>query len=143
MAIEFRLTDILFTHYSPETNEQVDLNVSAIYRAIEAGDLTVEYLLTELDQQHAVFIAAHRGIEAHRLDLALTMPLDAMQPVMFCMQKDGSGLLVDGSHRYVACAMRKQKTIRAVVVHFPDWKPYVVNMPPIAPDVLLKSWSGL
>lgn len=48
------------------------------------------------------------------------------RPVIICEMRDGSALLVDGTHRYIARALTGRRTIRGVIVPPNVWAFFVV-----------------
>jgi hypothetical protein len=134
------LTDQIFTHLDDKTAEQTVFASSAIRRHCEATHHPIS--LTPIEPAAARMIFARRGIERPRL-------LRAVQtgnhlPLLYLTQADGTNLLVDGSHTYIARFYRGNTWATAYVVPRTTWANFTVEgIPSIAEADLLASHSGI
>ncbi len=100
--------------------------------------------LVPVDKQFADWCSRERGVEPHRLGRWMTVlkPTNILhfEPFLFVHLKNtDSHLLIDGTHRYVACALLGIPEFPAIIVPEPEWKEYLIEMPPFS----LKGWSGI
>lgn len=107
----------------------------------------VETVTIDLDPEMAEFFMANRGIEGHRLarQIQATAP---GSPITFLKWPDGTDLLADGNHRYVAACIRREKIITAKIVPLSVWRRFaIVNIPQQFDDAAFEryrsGWSGI
>jgi hypothetical protein len=136
--------DICFTHFSEKDQTQTVYDVTRLLAAIADGTVPVTRTKVQLDPILAVFLVQHRGVERHRIDRLMETDPETWEPIVFCMQADETGLLVDGTHRYVVALLKETWVIpQAVIVAYPDWRPYTVDAPRWDPDSVMSTPSGL
>jgi len=124
-----RLSDInktkgvIFTHLDPETQHLYHIYVTGIltdpdYLALEVGYIPVDRSIAEL-------LIHERGIEKHRLTRLMHRKIK--EPLTLCIWDDGSHLIVDGNHRFVAATLSNRKHVPVRMVPGSIWKKYIVR----------------
>ena len=149
-ATELPLGDQIFTHFE-ELGEGVSVQrtfaASALRRfcsceeSVLAGVARVPQLA--LDGGMLTMLLTRRGLEEARLLRALSTPSYA--PLLFALMPDGSALLVDGSHTYVAMLLRGERYARGYLVPECIWRNFLVSgLRACSPEELLAtpSWAG-
>ena len=137
--------DELFTHFD-EQGVQTDWNATKLYEWITSlGEAADKWkFAVPVEEQHATFCVQERGVEEHRLARLFEHPDRLKKPIVFVEMEDGTHLLVDGTHRYVAYFALKAPTIPSYIVPFQFAKPFIVDgMPAVDEQRLKNSWSGL
>jgi hypothetical protein len=103
----------------------------------------VEIVLVPLTKEGALLCRNARGLEQHRYDRITEAVIDNL-PVIFCLQEDGTGLLVDGTHRYARAWDLGYDEIRAYVLQPDQWKSFLLVVAEgLTAEELLKQDSGL
>lgn len=144
------MTDEIFSWSPPEgedNSEMLHFAASQLRRDLSAIPPAVDCRLTSvhLDPQFAQFCIRSRGIEWPRCDRWFRIfqgPAKVSpEPLLFCHFPDGSNLLIDGTHRYVAAAMAGLRELPAWIVPEIIWRRYLVDLP--AEPAFLSGWSGI
>lgn len=133
-------TAVLFTHLDHETGEITNICVSSMLKdpAVQAHAATH----VQIDDEFASFCLTNRGIENHRL--ARLMHVARPDPILIVEWGDGTHVIVDGNHRYVAASIRGHKLIRAKVLPPQLWHRHVVlNIPDHLSRGRLTGFSGI
>jgi hypothetical protein len=130
----------IFTHIDRATKEQTIFAVTEIrrhcYRNFEP------LFRIPLIRRDAKMIKRYRGIETHRL--ARAMAAEEWLPLLFAHMPDGTDLLIDGSHTYVARTMLGHRWALAHLVPQEVWCYYTVDgLPQATEEELANSWSGI
>ena len=130
----------MFTHIDPETRVETVFAASDIRRCCDHS--RYEFVMIPITARDARLIRQYRGIEDHRLLRMLTAT--EWQPLLFAHMADGTDLLIDGSHTYVARAMLGHKWALAYVVPQEIWTYYTIEgFPPTTEEELKASFSGI
>lgn len=83
-------------------------------------------VLTALLPSHAKLIIEQRGLEEARLVRAACLT-PHYSPLIYLHQDDGSHLLADGSHTYVARYLRGHRYALAYLVEKKVWRGFIVS----------------
>lgn len=122
---EISILEQVFTHIDPDTGEVTCL---AIDRLKEDKRLRMKPVgLCPVTMEFAEFCLRERGVEPHRVARVLATYPD-YDPVLFAAWGDGSHLLIDGVHRYIACATHGSPTIRGKIVPLTVWRSYRIDL---------------
>lgn len=136
-------SDEVFTSIGRD-KRQTSYAVSKLYEHCVEEGLPISEIPVEPEQ--AIYAIDARGIEKSRLS-ALLDPLHAewaIKPILLVHAPDDEWLMVDGSHRFVAAAVRGQPTIRCYKVPWVIAVQFVIeDAPQTDESVLLSSDSGL
>lgn len=102
-----------------------------------------EIVLVEIEPGYNMVIREKRGIEQHRLDRLTDDML--LLPVLYAMDvTPGTGLLIDGHHRYVRVAERGDTVIPAFVTQPKLWSRFLVEgIPDHYGEKQLHGFSGI
>ena len=100
-----------------------------------------EVLRVELTYEGFQIVTTSWGLEPARLERALRAR--EYSPLLFVQERDGSHLLVDGSHTYAAAYLRGAREALAFVVAPQHWEGFLVEgLPEVTPEELLATPSG-
>jgi hypothetical protein len=129
---------VMFSHLDLEDGTQTYINITLLAEAVK----DLEIVQAPVCQKHAEFCIKYRGVETHRLQRLLDVkPSD---PVLFASWPDGTYLLIDGTHRYVAAAMRKEVEIKARIIPEEIWRKFqLVGVKDPNPMQTLSKFSGI
>lgn len=157
---EITLFEEAFTHVKDdETGHQTTYAVSSLREYCDAHFVltkqpistsdelaltVIEKCNVPVEQHHADYCRANRGIEEHRLArLVDGGPAVVLKPIIFVRQADGSMLLVDGTHRYVLAHMLGVPFVPGYFVPWNIARPFIIeDAPACDPEALMNSWSG-
>jgi hypothetical protein len=96
--------------------------VTALLEAIKSYSVPAERISTYLDRAFAEKWVAGRALH---MDYVRSMTEEQRKaPVLGVRMPDGGVLLIDGSHRYMACYLAGDETIDYVLVEHPYWTPF-------------------
>lgn len=142
---ELPLNEQIFTHIDNITGKNTVYAATSLRlscdRAVASG-LTQHLGETPIDERYAQLMMKVRGIERPRLRRA--KKTTNYLPFLYCTQPDGTQLLIDGSHTYIARYMKGHKWALAYVVPQSVWEHFVVEgLPEESEASLLKSSSGV
>jgi len=130
----------MFTHVDADTGVNTVFAATDLRRYCDHNRLP--FSLVPVTKRDAKMILEHRGIEDYRLKRIWES--QNWQPLLFAHMPDGTDLLIDGSHTYVARAMRGHKWVLAYVVPQEIWTYYTIEgFPQTTEQELLDSWSGV
>jgi hypothetical protein len=133
--------DQMFTHIDPETKTQTCFAVTLIREHISRfGE---DYIFsTPIEPRIAKMILLNRGLERSRLKRAIRT--SHYDPLLYLAMPDGSHLLADGSHTYVAMFYKGTTWTKAFVVPQNIWKDFTISGLPQweSESHLLQSFSG-
>ena len=130
----------MFTHIEPETKVNTVFAVSDIRRWCDHN--RYPFMLIPVTKRDAKMILQYRGIEDYRLKRI--WEARRWQPLLFAHMADGSDLLIDGSHTYVARALRGHKWALGYIVPQEIWSYYTIEgFPQTSEQELINSWSGV
>jgi len=130
----------MFTHVDADTGVNTVFAATDLRRYCDHNRLP--FSLVPVTKRDAKMILKHRGIEDYRLKRIWES--QNWQPLLFAHMPDGTDLLIDGSHTYVARAMRGHKWVLAYVVPQEIWTYYTIEgFPQTTEQELLDSWSGV
>jgi len=133
---------VIFSHVDDDTGAQMHFAITHALAWIKDHESEVEKLLVGIEQGTAQMIFTCRGIEDHRLQPLLTVA--DPDPMLFVLMPDDTHLLIDGSHRYVAAAMRKDPARRGYVLTWEQAQQFVIEGLPIMPkEAVVGEYSGL
>jgi hypothetical protein len=110
-----------------------------------------EVVIVPVEDHHAAFCYKERGVEGHRLRRLFENPDRLQNPILFVTMPEGSQLLLDGTHRYVAAFVLQVESgytayleIPAYVVPYEIAKPFIVeDAGSLDQEQLTKGYSGL
>lgn len=128
--------EIIFCWEDPNTRIILDFAIGRLAEAVER--LNIEVYETPVMHDHAKFVRENRGIEEHRL--ASLRKLKVHPPVLMARMDDGSFLTLDGNHRYVIAAERKQEYITFQIVEPELWRKFIMRLRSSGPMPL---YSGI
>jgi hypothetical protein len=96
--------------------------VSSILEAIRRKKIRHKRALTPLDSDFAVGVLTKRELD---LDWIHNMSETRLEePVLCAYWHDGTVILIDGSHRYMALYLAQKPTISCYLIDYEDWQPY-------------------
>lgn len=132
--------DQIFTHIDSSTRKETVYAVTLLRRYCESAGHPISEI--PIDGPAAKMILRNRGLEKPRFRRAVMA--STYQPLLFCFQPDGTHLLVDGSHSYVAMFTKNRRTALAYLVDEPIWRHFLVEGLPTSTseEELLNSFSG-
>jgi hypothetical protein len=146
MAIDFKTLrrELVFTHQDFDTGK---ITIIAIERLMKSNAYRLRPKVSiPVEQDQARYFYENRGIERHRLSKFFGVPI--RDPVTLLKWGDGSDLLADGNHRYVAAALKGESCILAKILPRSVWAPFIVNNIPEefdgeAFERYKSGWSGI
>ena len=118
-------TEQIFTHIDPDTGETICLAIDRL--KADKRLLMKPVGLCPVSMEFAEFCIRERGVEVHRVARVLAA-YPVYDPVLFAAWGDGSHLLIDGVHRYVACATHGSPTIKGKIVPLTVWRSYRIDL---------------
>ena len=141
MNIEcYSLRGQMFTHVDPKTGVNTCFAATDLRRYCDHHRF--EFVMIPITRQDAQMIYTHRGIEDYRLKRIWES--QQWQPLLFAHMPDGTDLLIDGSHTYVARAMRGHKWALSYLVPQEIWSYFTIEgFPETTAEELVQSWSGV
>jgi hypothetical protein len=105
----------VFTHVDDDDGTERHFHIPKLLQLIhEPG---VELAEFDIIEPHVDFVMANRGVDEYHVNERLK-DADLEQPGLMCNWSDGSKLVVDGNHRYVA-RFRRGKPFMSFFV-FPE-----------------------
>jgi len=136
------LTDIIFSWDDPDDESHVHFNITRLEQWLERNPH--EIVRIPVDKEFAKVLPEMRGLEQHRLKRLLDNPKWA-PPIILAMMPDGTGLIVDGNHRYYVAYALGWEHLKAYAVDVSIWGKFLVKMPEELeiPDATSIGWSGL
>ena len=109
-----------FDWVSPEGKTQVHFNVTEILEAIAEGSLKANRITTLIDTTFVEDWLVKRELN---MPLCHRMGVSRMTiPVLGVWMPDGTVLLIDGSHRYMAKYLNGDDTIDYMLIANGDWQ---------------------
>jgi len=130
----------MFTHVDGKTGVNTVYAATDLRRYCDHNRLPMVHV--PITRSDAAMIKQYRGIEDHRLLRMLTAK--RWQPLLFAHQSDGTELLIDGSHTYVARAMLGHTLALAYCVPQETWTYFTIEgFPDTTAEELTNSWSGV
>lgn len=118
MAIKIEL----FDWTSPDRETSIRFAVTSLSYAMANGQVPFEHVTTALDSEFARIWLPQRELNK---DLCANMTKRRRdEPVLGAWMPDGTVLLIDGSHRYMARYLHHEETIDYYLVKYADWKPF-------------------
>jgi hypothetical protein len=141
-CITMPASDQVFTHVDPDTKVNTVFAVTRIREHCLRTCAQVYFI--PLDGPAAKMILHHRGIEKHRLVRAANT--QHYSPLLFLDMPDGTQLLIDGSHTYLARFARGDQWCPAYIVKEDVWRDFIVIDFPthdMSEAELLSSYSGI
>lgn len=137
-----RWDEVIFSHVDDDTGVITHFAISLALAWIKEHESEVEKLLVGIEQDTAQMIFTCRGIEDHRLQPLLSVA--DPEPMLFVFMPDQTHLLIDGSHRYVAAAMRKDPHRRGYVLTWEQVQPFIIEgLPDMTKEQAVGGYSGL
>jgi len=141
-TITLPVSDQVFTHVSEATGINTQLAGTSIR---EHCDRTLAKLfLVALEPHAAKMTVMYRGIELPRLERATRT--EHYKPLLYLDMPEGTQLLADGSHTYVARYIKGHRYALAYIVPERIWRDFVVTDFPtfdMTAEELLATTSGL
>lgn len=110
-------TNQVFSHIDDEDGTERHFHIPKLQQLADQRLPGVELVEFEIIEPHVQFIITNRGIDEYHVNERLKNA-DLDQPGLMCSWPDGSQLVVDGNHRYVA-RFRRGKPFMAFWV-FPE-----------------------
>lgn len=131
----------MFTHIDSKTKKQTVFAATAIREACDHSRLPLSFV--PIERPVALMLLKYRGIEDYRLERA--MNTQRWLPLLLAHMPDGTHLLIDGSHTYVARAVLGHRHAIGYVVPQELWCYYTIEGLPEeeSEETLLNSWSGV
>ena len=118
-------------------------NVTALNRHCHENKLQI--FRVPITSEAAEICKNQRGVEQHRLDRLTEKSL--LHPAIFCLQEDGSAVMVDGTHRVVWAWDHGYREIYGYVLKPEVWKPFILPLKDyekgMTGEELLKKDSGI
>jgi hypothetical protein len=133
--------DQMFTHFDPATGAQTCFAVTLIRE--HTSRLGDQYIFSApIEPRMAKMILMNRGIERPRLKRAIRTTY--YDPLLYLEMPDGSHLLADGSHTYVAMFYKGITWAKSFVVPPSIWNQFTISGLPAweSEEHLLQSFSG-
>ncbi|MCO5157922.1 MAG: hypothetical protein M9945_14430 [Aquamicrobium sp.] len=132
--------DVVFSLVDDKTGKTTHINVTALAKSWKTKARPI--VTIEVEPAIAEYFVQKRGIEQHRVDRL--MGEEIKEPLLLLHWIDGSHLLVDGHHRYVAASLKGQTELKARLVPKSVWSKYViVDLPAERSDRMTKGFSGI
>lgn len=111
-----------FDHVSEDQKTLTTYEVTRMLLDIEMGKLPFKKVLAAVDPDFAVKWLPQRDVN---LDYAMKLsPKQVALPLLGVERADGTTLLIDGSHRYLAAYIRGLPELPWYIVEAPHWHPY-------------------
>jgi hypothetical protein len=130
----------IFTHVDSKTGKNTVFAVTDIRRICDST--CQQQVMVSIDREDVEAVLRHRGIEDYRVLRA--MATKRWLPLLFAHMPDGTFLLIDGSHTFVARAALGHKWANAYIVPQEMWCYYTVEgLPEATEEELANSWSGV
>lgn len=137
---EMRRGEVVFTHL--EAGVQTVYAVSRIERALETREGWGRLARVPVEAEFAGWLRDNRGVEQWRVERLHERALRS--PLLFAEQPDGSHLLIDGTHRYVALAERGERSTLAWLLTPREWREFTVRDAPTVSESALRAMpSGM
>ena len=114
----------VFDWNDPDTGQTYCFAVSWIISDMLNGDLQYDHVISPMDPKFCKEWIEQRGVD---IDYAIRKANDLTwlnTPVITLMQRDGSGLMVDGQHRFAANYMLGKTAIHHFIIQYPLWLKY-------------------
>lgn len=127
--------DTVFTHVDENTGETTHFDVTTLEDDWRVKARTPVWI--PVDEDGARLFMEKRGIEKHRLDRLRGLP--KLDPILVLHWPDGSHLVVDGHHRYVAAFLDGHRGMHARMIPRSIWRRHVITD---LPDEVGKSFIG-
>jgi hypothetical protein len=137
---EIGLADEVFTHIGAD-GHQTTYAVNALWARCQMGD--IEKVWVPVDFEHAKFCVEARGVEGERLVELVAHPEWMAKALMFVALPDGSMLLVDGTHRYVALYSLALSQAPAYLIPWVVAKDFIIDDVPQTDEKVLMGHSHL
>lgn len=130
---------IMFTYVDRITGDNIVFNVSDIQS--DPRVLKLATIQVRVEDDFAQYIMVNHGVEKQRIDRLLWSNTrdGGFKPILYAKMLEGSMLLIDGNHRYVAAYLLRHKTIAAKVILRATWKEHLVHGLPTETTESLKS----
>lgn len=137
---ECGLFDHIFSHLNPHSGEMSHINVTTLSEDWRTKARPVHDAI--MDQDGYDLCMAQRGIEEHRV--ARLRGLATVEPILICIWKDQTHLVVDGHHRYVARWRDGHREIPCRMLPRSIWERHLVeDIPEQLSRALLQGFSGI
>jgi hypothetical protein len=133
----------VFTHVNDVDGTQTTYATSSLFNYISTHEDEVEKCEVPVEEYHAAYCMERRGVEPDRLKVLFDHPEYLDKPIIFIHLPEGTHLLVDGTHRYVACWKLKRPYIPAYIVSWAVAQRFVIEDAPTTDEERLMQWSGL
>jgi hypothetical protein len=118
----------MYTHVDTEGVARY-FAVSRMAKHLEENPGDCEEVITLMEPDFAHRRLLHGGVEQHRLKRIKMSDIDDWPPIAVAMD-DGSNLMVDGSHRYVAaCFIYHMRWIKMRLMPLGTWERFLIKMP--------------
>lgn len=134
--MDMSLTEVVFTWEEPETGRQYSFAVDRIL-AEAKQDTDIETARIVIDVEYASKLPVSRDLEQHRLRWLIGHP--GWEPIATCIMPDGSGLVIDGNHRYWLAYKAGWAHVVSYLIPQSIWQKYLIDLP----NGPLTGWSGL
>ncbi|WP_113155912.1 hypothetical protein [Nitratireductor sp. OM-1] len=132
--------DSVFTHVDEKTGVSTHFNVTSMeddWRVRARSPVHIP-----VDEAGASLFMAKRGIEKHRLDRLRGLP--KLDPILILHWIDGTHLVVDGHHRYVAAYLDGHRGMLARMLPRSIWRRHVItDLPDEIGHSFIGSYSGI
>ena len=117
-------TDQTFTHIDTDFDGKVrHFNTTALAEWALCTGQEVHEIEVEADK--AEWISKNHGVEQAKLTAITATTLN--DPILFACWPDGTHLLIDGNHRYVAAAALGRKSLPAYFIEPKNWEGFLVE----------------
>lgn len=115
-----------FDWTSPDGKTSITFRVTDMLNAISTGTLRAQRVTTRIDTEFVELWLVKREL-SDRLIARMT-PERRNEPVLGAWMPDGSVLLIDGSHRYMARYLEGLDEIDYNLIAYDDWQGYATIM---------------
>lgn len=142
-------TDETYSFVNEITKDGATWNVSLMRRAIHAGQLRAELVITPFTPS---FILALKNVDLNDEHIASLTDTQIQEPAMTVLGLDGLGVCIDGNHRMMARHLRGFKEYHTVLIREPDDHPYRIGFfeynpstgakTPVDPELLTRAGWG-
>lgn len=113
-----------FDWQSADGKCQITFSVTRMLDDIISGKLATEVLVASLDTDFDSTWIVQRDLNAKHVMTIMRDEATLNSPVLGVWMPNGSVLLIDGSHRYMARYLLHKPTIDYMLIALNDWKPY-------------------
>lgn len=134
------LREVCFSWDDPDDGSHLTFATDRLNTYLESTKHDVDWLA--VDREFAAGMPELRGLEQHRLIPLLENP-KTWGPVTLCLMPDGTGLTIDGNHRYYCAYALGMEILKVWLVPMEIWGRFLIDMAGLEMPASQIEWSGL